>query len=231
MVGTLTGRSWGWLRVAALLAALTMAVGGMAAVALAASPAQAAATVAVRTDATLGRILTDTAGKTLYHFDKDTAGVSNCNGGCATVWPAFSASAPLTLPAGVGGTLALITRSDGHPQATYNGEPLYYYAADTAAGDTMGQGIAGVWHVVAPTAVAASAAPTAAATTAPVATPAPARSTGTTTTVATPAQIPSKAPSTGAGGLTMSGLTALPLVAVLALGLVAVGWIGRRRAA
>ena len=36
-------------------------------------------------------------------------------------------------------------------QVTYNGWPLYFYAGDTAPGDTNGQGQGGVWYVVDPT--------------------------------------------------------------------------------
>lgn len=82
---------------------------------------------------------------TLYTFDKDTKGVSNCNGSCAGLWPPYTtASAPSTLPAGV----TLITRSDGSMQFAYKGMPLYYYSADQAVGDMNGDGFNGVWHIV-----------------------------------------------------------------------------------
>ncbi len=51
---------------------------------------------------------------------------------------------------GVTGTFATTKRTDGAMQVTYNGVPLYYYAADKKAGDVMGQGIGGVWFVAAP---------------------------------------------------------------------------------
>ena len=49
--------------------------------------------------------------------------------------------------AGASGTIATITRTDGKKQVTYNGAPLYYFAADAAAGDTKGQGLNGKWFV------------------------------------------------------------------------------------
>ncbi len=48
------------------------------------------------------------------------------------------------------GTLATITRDDGTTQVTYNGAPLYYFAADEKAGDSAGQGVGGIWFIAAP---------------------------------------------------------------------------------
>jgi predicted lipoprotein with Yx(FWY)xxD motif len=63
---------------------------------------------------------------------------------------AIAAGASAKAGSGVSGTLASITRADGGTQATYNGAPLYYYAPDTKAGDTIGQGSGGVWFVAKP---------------------------------------------------------------------------------
>ena len=120
---------------------------------------QPATTVAVMQNPTLGPILTDDHGMTLYSFAIDTPGVSNCDGDCASVWPPFSPpSGSLTAPSGVTGTLGVITRADGTQQVTYNGMPLYFYVTDKNPGDTKGQGIqppaptayGGAWNVVAP---------------------------------------------------------------------------------
>lgn len=84
---------------------------------------------------------------TLYKFDKDTKGVSNCTGSCAGIWPPYTTSAaPTTMPANV----TLITRSDGSMQFAYKGMPLYYYSGDTKVGDTNGDGFNGIWHLVTP---------------------------------------------------------------------------------
>ena len=101
---------------------------------------------------TVGKFLAGEDGKTLYVFKKDSPGVSACSGGCATNWPPFTIEANDTLKAGDGvtGTLATFKRDDGTMQVTYNGAPLYYFAADKAAGDTIGQGVSGVWFVAAP---------------------------------------------------------------------------------
>jgi predicted lipoprotein with Yx(FWY)xxD motif len=98
--------------------------------------------------------LTGEDGKTLYIFTNDKAGdgKSACYDQCATNWPPFTVDdkSELKADSGVTGTLDVLTRTDGTLQVTYKGAPLYYYAADTAAGDTKGEGVAGKWHVAAP---------------------------------------------------------------------------------
>jgi predicted lipoprotein with Yx(FWY)xxD motif len=107
--------------------------------------------VQVTNNAKLGKILADPQGRTLYWYAKDTAGTIACTGNCATTWPPFSTSnASPTLPSGVIGTLAVITRPEGTKQVTYDGQPLYYYAKDTAPGDANGQGVGKLWWVVTP---------------------------------------------------------------------------------
>lgn len=119
-----------------------------------ASPApspMAMTTIMVKSDPKLGDILTDSEGRTLYLFTKDTEkGVSTCGGDCAKNWPPYTATEPLTLPEGVDGELTLVDTPDGVKTVAYNGIPLYYFAADTEAGQTNGQGVGGVWWVVHP---------------------------------------------------------------------------------
>jgi predicted lipoprotein with Yx(FWY)xxD motif len=118
----------------------------------AAAPAAApAATVMVKNDPKLGDFLVDAKGMTLYLYTKDTAGVSNCSGGCLTAWPPLVATGDLVAGAGVTGKLGFITRSDGTKQVTYNDMPLYFWASDQKPGDTTGQGVGSVWYVVPPT--------------------------------------------------------------------------------
>jgi predicted lipoprotein with Yx(FWY)xxD motif len=116
----------------------------------ASTPPAGPATVAVaRSDK--GGLLVDANGLTLYRFDKDTRGVSNCAGPCARTWPPLlletGTAAPVTGD-GVQGPLSVIARSDGGRQVADDGRPLYRYAGDTKAGDSNGDGIGGVWHVV-----------------------------------------------------------------------------------
>jgi predicted lipoprotein with Yx(FWY)xxD motif len=119
----------------------------------ASASAAAGATLAVSETAAVGKFLTGADGKTLYVFTKDTApNASTCVDACLAKWPALIATggtAPAA-PAGVTGTFATFARPDGTMQVSYNGKPLYYYAPDTKAGDTTGQGVGGVWFVAAP---------------------------------------------------------------------------------
>lgn len=100
----------------------------------------------------LGDIVVDANGMTLYLFEADTQGdgKSVCNGACAATWPALLVGGGATPVAGAGvtGTLGTATRDDGTTQVTLNGWPLYYFAGDAAAGDTNGQGLSDVWWVV-----------------------------------------------------------------------------------
>jgi predicted lipoprotein with Yx(FWY)xxD motif len=120
----------------------------------------------------LGTILVDGRGRTVYEFANDKTNTSTCTGACAADWPAVRA--PATLPAslpGVTGALGMTTRTDGGHQLTVAGHPVYTFSGDSAPGQTNGQGInlnGGVWTVVSP-----SGAPDANPTPASGATPAP----------------------------------------------------------
>lgn len=92
----------------------------------------------------VGNILTDKSGMTLYIFTRDTAGVSNCAGNCAVNWPPFMADEGAT----GSGKFSIITRGDGARQWAYDGMPLYYWIGDSQPGDTTGQGVNDVWFVV-----------------------------------------------------------------------------------
>lgn len=93
-----------------------------------------------------GTVLADTKGMSLYTFDKDSSGTSNCNDKCATAWP----------PLVAGGNaknhenLTVITRADGSRQWAYKGAPLYLWQGDKQPGDVTGNGMKNVWHVAKP---------------------------------------------------------------------------------
>lgn len=94
----------------------------------------------------VGGVVVDGDGNTVYLFTNDD-GAPTCNDSCADTWPPVPA--PGSAGAGVDTDLiGAATRADGSEQATYGGWPLYYYAADTAPGDTNGQGIGGVWFTI-----------------------------------------------------------------------------------
>jgi predicted lipoprotein with Yx(FWY)xxD motif len=120
----------------------------------------------------LGTILVDGRGRTVYVFANDKTNASTCTDACAAVWPAVPvpATPPTSLP-GVTGALGMTTRSDGGHQLTVAGHPVYTFSGDSAPGQTNGQGVnlnGGLWTVVSP-----SGAPDANPTPAGGATPAP----------------------------------------------------------
>ena len=107
----------------------------------ASAPAGSRTALAVR-QTSLGTILTDGRGFTLYAFDADKGTMSNCSGACATAWPPDTATG--TDPqVGTGATQSLVgqtTRADGTTQLTYAGRPLYLFTGDSAPGSTNGDG-------------------------------------------------------------------------------------------
>jgi predicted lipoprotein with Yx(FWY)xxD motif len=113
--------------------------------------ASADVTINVVTDPNLGKILVDGKGMTLYLFTKDQPGKSNCSGNCLVAWPPLLTKGNPTLGPGVDASkVGSAKLGDGSQIVTYAGMPLYYYVQDTQAGDTTGQGVGGVWYIVAP---------------------------------------------------------------------------------
>jgi predicted lipoprotein with Yx(FWY)xxD motif len=97
-------------------------------------------------DTSKGKALIDGAGMTLYTFDRDSSGTSNCNGVCSNTWPPFNAPADAK-PAG---DWTVLTRKDGGRQWAYKSKPLYTFYHDENPGDVKGDGVNAVWHIAAP---------------------------------------------------------------------------------
>jgi predicted lipoprotein with Yx(FWY)xxD motif len=114
-------------RVVALFAALALIGAGVA--------LAAAVTVNSAKNPTLGKIVVNSSGFTLYHNTKEKGSIK-CTGACAKVWP------PLLVK------LGKIKRPDGSFQVTYFGKPLYRYAPDTKPGNVKGEGIGGIWFAI-----------------------------------------------------------------------------------
>lgn len=92
----------------------------------------------------LGRVLVNSKGHTLYLFKKDIGAKSSCYGSCATFWPPLLKHGTVTLGPGLKKSLLGTTRRrNGTQQLTYNKHPLYTYKLDTRAGQTAGQGVNG----------------------------------------------------------------------------------------
>jgi predicted lipoprotein with Yx(FWY)xxD motif len=88
-------------------------------------------------------VLTDANGMTLYIFDKDAPGVSNCYEQCAINWPPLMADASAMAE----GDFTVVERTDGTKMWAYKGWPLYYWKDDVQPGDITGDGVGGVWHL------------------------------------------------------------------------------------
>jgi predicted lipoprotein with Yx(FWY)xxD motif len=145
----------------AIAAAALAGCGGGSATGASAKPSAATATqkIAAKPASSLviatyktpedGTLISGAGNRTLYVFkadEKSTSAhekLSTCYGGCAAVWPPVLASATPTVSGKASASLiGLTTRRDGSKQVTYNGLPLYYYAADTKAGQATGNHLA-----------------------------------------------------------------------------------------
>ena len=109
------------------------------------------ATVGVANE-NLGNILVDSQGRTLYLFRSDSGTNSACTGACAIDWPPLRATDKPTVGGGAAASIvATSARSDGKPQVTYNGHPLYLFSGDQNPGDTNGEGVnafGGLWYAL-----------------------------------------------------------------------------------
>jgi predicted lipoprotein with Yx(FWY)xxD motif len=98
-------------------------------------------------ETSLGKVLVDGAGYTLYIHTEDPPGASHCTRPCTVFWP------PLEAPAGAraDGPFTIIERESGAKQWAYKGKPLYRFAFDFAPGHVGGDGAAdGEWYVARP---------------------------------------------------------------------------------
>lgn len=108
------------------------------------------------TTTSLGTVLTDAQGHTLYYLSAEQDGQDTCSmqPGCLVMWPALAPpnSGDPTAGSGVHGTLGVITAADGGNEVTYNSWPLHTFA-DDAPGQANGQlkaSFGGVWYVATP---------------------------------------------------------------------------------
>jgi predicted lipoprotein with Yx(FWY)xxD motif len=118
-------------------------------------PSSAVPTVDIGTTS-IGTVLTDANGHTLYYFSMEANGQDECtlNPGCAVMWPAVSPPGDSTPVPGIGvdGTLGVVSAADGGPEVTYNGWPLHTFSGE-AAGQLTGEGMAsfgGTWAAATP---------------------------------------------------------------------------------
>ncbi len=111
-----------------------------------------AATLGVESTS-LGKVLDNGQGRTLYVFQGDTGTKSNCSGACATNWPPLTSANPTVGKGANASMIGTTKRSDGTTQVTYNGHPLYTFSGDSNPGDTNGQGVnafGALWYALSP---------------------------------------------------------------------------------
>jgi predicted lipoprotein with Yx(FWY)xxD motif len=139
----------------ALAAALTLPLVAVSPATSSATTASAHAAKIALSRSSLGGILVDSQGRTLYLFEKDKRGRSTCNSTCATYWPPLLTRGKPAAGRGVKGSLLGVThRAGGVAQVTYAGHPLYRFVQDTRPGQTKGQdshAFGASWYVLAPT--------------------------------------------------------------------------------
>jgi predicted lipoprotein with Yx(FWY)xxD motif len=101
-------------------------------------------------DTSLGKVLADAGGNTVYMFSTDSSGKSTCNSTCLQYWPPV---APGKAASTVTGKVASTTTTTGGKVATVAGWPVYAFSQDQKPGDVTGEGFSdfgGVWYAVSP---------------------------------------------------------------------------------
>ena len=102
----------------------------------------------------LGKVVADASGRTLYLFRADSPTASACYGQCAKYWPPLLTSGKPVAAAGMNAALlGTAKRKDGTTQVTYKGHPLYTFLLDTAPGQAKGEGsknFGAPWYALAP---------------------------------------------------------------------------------
>ncbi|ROQ21501.1 putative lipoprotein with Yx(FWY)xxD motif [Marinimicrobium koreense] len=82
-------------------------------------------------------------GMSLYTFDNDEPGVSNCADSCLDAWPALIAhdGAEAVAP------FSLVERGSGEQQWALHGMPLYFFSGDSEPGDVSGDEVNDLWRL------------------------------------------------------------------------------------
>jgi predicted lipoprotein with Yx(FWY)xxD motif len=116
------------------------------------SSAPAGAAELMTAESSLGEIVVDGKGMTVYYFTKDKkdSGTSNCTGDCLVAWPPVLTESETPTVEGVTAEVGTIDTPEGEKQVTIDGMPIYYWQNDKEPGDVDGQGVNDVWYVVAP---------------------------------------------------------------------------------
>jgi predicted lipoprotein with Yx(FWY)xxD motif len=132
----------------------------------------------------LGTVLTDEHGLTLYYFLPEKGGVTTaCAATCLTAWPPVVVTGSPSSSSGVTGTLGTVSimlNGASVMELTYNGWPLHTFSGDSASGQANGQNVANTWFAAEPGTTADETGATTAGST--TATPPPAATPSSTST-------------------------------------------------
>lgn len=132
----------------------------------------------------LGTVLTDEHGLTVYYFLPEKGGVTTpCDATCLTNWPPVVATGTPSSSSGVTGTLSTVSitlNGASVNEVTYNGWPLHTFSGDSASGDVNGQNVENTWFAAEPGTTANETGATQASST--TATPPPAATPSSTST-------------------------------------------------
>jgi predicted lipoprotein with Yx(FWY)xxD motif len=100
----------------------------------------------------LGKIVENGGGFTVYMFTRDRRNRDNCSTACKGVWPPVTTSGrPVAGPGIKRALIGTIKLPSGAKQVTYAGHPLYTYTGDGGPGETSYVGFSqfgGVWYAV-----------------------------------------------------------------------------------
>jgi predicted lipoprotein with Yx(FWY)xxD motif len=127
------------------------------------SPAKSASGDALGVATTsLGPVLVNSKGFTVYMLTADSPGHSTCSAQCLQYWPPVPGPAGTSSAKGINAALAVTKSTSGASMLTAAGWPLYTFVKDQAPGDITGEGVqtfGGTWYAVSPSGVAVKAAP------------------------------------------------------------------------
>jgi predicted lipoprotein with Yx(FWY)xxD motif len=102
----------------------------------------------------LGTVLTDEHGLTLYYFLPQKGNVASaCSATCLTAWPPVVVTGAPTATSAVSGTLGTVSitlNGASATEVTYNGWPLHTFSGDSASGQVNGQNVENTWFAAEP---------------------------------------------------------------------------------
>jgi predicted lipoprotein with Yx(FWY)xxD motif len=108
----------------------------------------------------LGPVLVDSKGMTVYLLTADTPGHSTCSAQCLQYWPLVPGPVGASSVKGISAALAVTKATSSASMVTAAGWPLYTFVKDQAPGDVTGEGVktfGGTWYAVSSTGAPVSA--------------------------------------------------------------------------